>query len=401
MAISILMPALSPTMTSGNLVKWTKKIGDKVKPGEVIAEVETDKATMEVESVDEGILARIAVEGGTKAVSVNTVIGVLKEDGDSEEDLDALLVQNVTPVAAQVQEPPKAVAVEVKQPVEDKPARNRTLSSPISRRLAAEHGIDLANIAGSGPDGRVIKRDVLSLIDSRSQPRTQVKRVAHEAVPMSAMRSAIAKRLVEAKQAIPHFYLTTEVNVSNLLSLREEINKHLSGSNDKLTVNDMIVMAVAHALAVSPEVNVTFASDGLMHKHTNVDIAIAVSIDGGLITPIVQNADQKGILAISREIKALVARARSAALKPHEFQGGTIGISNLGMYGIKSFSAIINPPQSIALAIGGVFDQRMTITASYDHRVIDGAPAAQFLSRVKENIESPSWMIFKGQMGHE
>ena len=419
MPIKILMPALSPTMTEGNLVKWHKKEGDTVSSGDVVAEIETDKATMEVESADEGTLGRILIKEGTKAVKVNSVIGLLLEEGEDKAELDKVEIEDPAVQAPEKsEEEPKAEVAKTEPKVAPAPTPmpaaptpvvqtgKRVFASPLAKRLAREKGFDIGQIPGSGPNGRVVKKDVLSFtggsrsgVVSRMTPEQSVN-------PISTMREVIAKRLLESKQQVPHFYLSMDFNLDKLLEMRADVNSSASKENPefKISVNDLVTKAVAMSLQKHPSVNSAWNSDSII-QYNNVDISIAVAIPDGLITPIVKNADQKSIFDISREIKELVGKAKSSSLAPEEFQGGGITISNLGMYGINSFSGIINPPQSSILAIGAGIEKPvvsngkfksstvMTITMACDHRVIDGAVAALFLNTLKEYIEKPSRLL--------
>lgn len=399
MPIKILMPALSPTMTEGNLAKWLKKEGDKVKAGEVIAEIETDKATMEMEAVDEGILAKIIIASGSEGVAVGSLIAVILEDGETAEDLTkmdlSVSVIPSGPLAAEVKV--QAAVVEIKAP-----SSERVFASPLAKRIAAQNNINLANIAGSGPHGRIIKSDVLNA----SSNTRQVSRNLDEfkIVPYSNVRKIIAKRLLESKQTIPHFYLSIECRLDKLLEARAEMNA-LSDSY-KLSVNDFIIKASALAMKDVPAVNGSWSDDGMV-MYNNIDICVAVASPSGLVTPVLKNADFKNMPALSNEMKELAGRARENKLKPEEFQGGGFTISNLGMFGIKNFSAIINPPQSCILAVGEgskrvVVENDvmkiatiMDVTLSCDHRVVDGAVGAQFLAAFRSYIESPIKMMMK------
>lgn len=442
MPIEVLMPALSPTMTEGNLAKWLKKEGDKVEPGQVIAEIETDKATMEVESVDEGTLAKIVIAEGTKGVQVNALIAVLKEDGDADnaiEDIikthqekvantdkkasDADTKTNSSAPAPQAAAPvvmPLPTAAPAPMPVAAPIVPNQTIAmqnnnadikvSPIAKRLANENNIDLQAVPGSGPHGRIVKQDIEDFIKAGGAGAL-VRRNAQEAVaiPNDNIRQVIASRLTQAKQTIPHIYLTVECNLDALLACRQDVNAEAPKDTDgkpfyKLSVNDFVVRAVALALRKVPGVNASWSDEAII-QYNNVDVSVAVATDGGLITPIVRNADQKSPLALSTEIKELAGRARANKLKPEEFQGGGFTISNLGMYGIKQFNAIINPPQSCILAVGAG-EQRpivvngeleiatiMDCTLSCDHRTVDGALGAEFLAAFKHYIEHPAAML--------
>ena len=402
MPIEILMPALSPTMTEGNLAKWLKKEGDKIKPGDVIAEIETDKATMEVEAVDEGILAKILIASGSHNVPVNSLIALLLEEGEALE-----AIADYKPKAAINTKPPVAVAPIVQAPAPvafsaEHKSDVRVKVSPLAKRIAADKNIDLNRIAGTGPYGRIVKEDVLNAKTSRATGQLFRDAQEYKIIPNSNVRRVIAKRLVESKQTIPHFYLSIECNIDRLLNLREEIN--MDATDYKVSINDLVIKAVAMALAEVPEANATWTEEAIL-QYNNVDISVAVAIDGGLITPIIRNANQKSIIDISNEMKTLAKKARENALRPEEFQGGGFSISNLGMYGIKQFQAIVNPPQSCIMAVGTsnkravvVNDQIniatiMDISISCDHRVVDGTVGAKFLSSFKKFIEHPIKMI--------
>jgi pyruvate dehydrogenase E2 component (dihydrolipoamide acetyltransferase) len=417
MATNILMPALSPTMTEGNLARWLKQEGERIKAGDVIAEIETDKATMEVEAVDEGILGRILVPAGTQGVKVNDVIAVLVEAGE------AVPAAGVAPKAAAA---PAAAPAPVTAPVAAAPAPvaapasgDRVFASPLARRMAAQAGVDISKIAGSGPNGRIVKADVDAALSrgpapvaaaapaplvAAPRPVAPVAITApHTAVPNSSIRKVIARRLAESKATIPHFYVSTDVEIDALLKIRADLNARSPKDGPgayKLSVNDLVIKATAVTLRRFPNVNAMWTEDAILQLH-DVDISVAVSIPDGLITPIVKNADIKGLAAISNEMKDLAARAKAGKLKPEEFQGGGFSISNMGMYGVRDFAAIINPPQAGILAVSAG-EQRpvvkngalaiatvMTLTLSVDHRVIDGALAAEFLQALKRNIEDP------------
>jgi pyruvate dehydrogenase E2 component (dihydrolipoamide acetyltransferase) len=416
MATNILMPALSPTMTEGNLARWLKQEGERIKAGDVIAEIETDKATMEVEAVDEGILGRILVPAGTQGVKVNDVIAVLVEAGE------AVPAAGAAPKAS-----PAAAPAPVAAPVAAAPATiapvpasgDRVFASPLARRMAAQAGVDISKIAGSGPNGRIVKADVDAALSrgpapvaaaapaplvAAPRPAAPVAITApHTAVPNSSIRKVIARRLAESKATIPHFYVSTDVEIDALLKIRADLNARSPKDGPgayKLSVNDLVIKATAVTLRRFPNVNAMWTEDAILQLH-DVDISVAVSIPDGLITPIVRNADIKGLAAISTEMKDLAARAKTGKLKPEEFQGGGFSISNMGMYGVRDFAAIINPPQAGILAVSAG-EQRpvvkngalaiatvMTLTLSVDHRVIDGALAAEFLQALKRNIEDP------------
>jgi pyruvate dehydrogenase E2 component (dihydrolipoamide acetyltransferase) len=444
MSVNILMPALSPTMEKGNLAKWLKKEGDKVKPGDVIAEIETDKATMEYESIDEGTLAKIVVPEGTQDVPVNQLIAVLAEEG---EDVKAAVAsagkgapaaqpkpQAAAPtVPAQAQQPAPAPApspkTEARQVADG--GINRVFSSPLARRLAKDAGIDLARIQGSGPHGRVIARDVEAAksgkgivapvaapaagaapsiqAPSDEKIRALFEPGSYETVAHDNIRKVIARRLLEAKLTIPHFYLTLDCDIGKLLSAREEINAAAPKDKDgkpayKISVNDFIIKALALALQRVPDANVTW-TEGAMLKHKHSDIGVAVSIPGGLITPVVRHAEAKSLSVISNEMKDFAARARARKLKPEEYQGGSSAVSNLGMYGIKDFYAIINPPHATILSVGAGEERAvvrngkievahiMTVGLATDHRAVDGALGAQLCAAFKTLIENPVMMV--------
>jgi pyruvate dehydrogenase E2 component (dihydrolipoamide acetyltransferase) len=416
MAIEILMPALSPTMKEGNLAKWLKKEGDSVESGEVIAEIETDKAIMEVEAIDDGILAKIVVSEGTKNVKVNDLIAIIAEE---REDKDAAIAE-IESKKPQTPEPQKQEELK-EEPTKEKSEDialekssngKRIFASPLARRIAAQEKIDISKIEGSGPRGRIVKYDIesfLSQVNSSNISQTYVPQADKE-VPISGMRQVIADRLVESKQQIPHFYLDIECVVDKFLDFREDINSSApldeNGKPEfKISINDMLIKASALALNKNSKVNSAWFGDKII-QFGGVDISVAVAIEDGLMTPIVKNADRKNMIQISTEVKELVKKAQSQRLKPEEYQGGGFSISNLGMYSIKSFYAIINPPQSCILSVGNtrevpMFDksgnvvkrQVMNISLSCDHRVVDGATAAIFLNTLKEFIENPSLMI--------
>lgn len=439
MPIEILMPALSPTMTEGNLAKWVKNEGDSVAPGDVIAEIETDKATMEVEAVEEGTIGKIIVSEGSQSVQVNQVIALLLEEGEDTsavesyeikqpevaEDIteDAPANNNDTETAspaapkssanqaASFAPPPPAPSFNVGTSA--KPATSkggeRVKASPLAKRMAADSGIDLSGVMGTGPKGRIIKADVEDA--QRTGGGKRLMRHSEEvyAVPNNNMRKVIATRLLQSKQYVPHFYLNVDCELDALLSVRKDINDAASVDENgkpayKVSVNDLIIKAVGLGLKEVPEANASWTDEAIM-MYNNVDVSVAVAIDGGLVTPIVKNADQKDLPTISTEMKGLARRARDGKLSPEEYQGGGFSISNLGMYGIKQFNAIINPPQSCILAIGSG-EQRpvvkngalvpatvMSVTLSCDHRVVDGAVGAEFLGAFKRYIEKPVTML--------
>jgi pyruvate dehydrogenase E2 component (dihydrolipoamide acetyltransferase) len=452
MPVDILMPALSPTMEKGNLARWLKQEGDKVRPGDVIAEIETDKATMEYEAIDEGTLARILVPAGTQDVPVNQRIAVLAEEGEdvkaaaaAAQDAKATPAQKAAPAqspgqesaiaAARAPQPPApaAVSATATPPAarDTAGAPGRVLSSPLARRLAKEAGIELARIAGSGPHGRVIARDVAAakagkwLIGAAGAPavapvalpatpsdekvRALFEPGSYEVIPHDNIRKVIARRLSEAKLTIPHFYLTLDCAIGRLLAAREEINAAAPKDKDgkpayKLSVNDFVIKALALALQKVPDANVSW-TEAAMLRHRHSDIGVAVAIPGGLITPVVRKAELKSLSVISSEMKDYAARARVRKLKPEEYQGGSSAVSNLGMFGIKDFAAVINPPHATILAVGAgeeravvregkvAVEWMMSVTLSTDHRAVDGALGAQLLGAFKSLIESPVMMV--------
>ncbi len=443
MPIEILMPALSPTMTEGNLAKWNVKEGDKIKSGQVIAEIETDKATMEVEAVDEGVIGKIMIPAGTEAVKVNQLIALLLEEGEDKAVLEGYKPRHPVGGAAAAQDLAKAtqdpapalrasqddVKVGVSQVVSAAPMAatgtgGRVFASPLAKRIAANEGVQLQLVQGSGPHGRVVKEDVLKFVQSGGAAKGRVVRSAVEFTkqPNNNMRKVIARRLTESKQQVPHFYLTVECELDALMDVRKQINfdaesraasrssseavAHIKDKKPeyKLSVNDFIIKASALALKKVPAANASWTDEAIL-LYNNVDISVAVAIDGGLITPMVKNADQKTVVTISSEMKDLAARARQNKLAPEEFQGGGFSISNLGMYGIKHFAAIVNPPQGCILAVGAGEDRvvvkhgkmevknLMTVTLSVDHRVVDGAVGAEFLQAFKHYIESPALLL--------
>ncbi|MBZ9776592.1 pyruvate dehydrogenase complex dihydrolipoamide acetyltransferase [Mesorhizobium sp. CO1-1-8] len=455
MPINITMPALSPTMEEGNLSKWLVKEGDKVSPGDVIAEIETDKATMEVEAVDEGTVAKLVVPAGTEGVKVNALIAVLAAEG---EDAGAAAKSGggAPPKAeAPKAEAPKAEAAKAEAPkaepaaaaapnAEAAPAGNghaageRTFASPLARRIAKEAGVDVSGVTGTGPHGRVVKADVDAAIAGGGAkaapaakapagapaPAPAVKAMSddqvlklfeqgsYDLVPHDNMRKTIARRLVEAKTTIPHFYLTLDCELDALLALRTQINaaapvkKTDKGEAPayKLSVNDMVIKAMAMALKAVPDANASWTETAMV-KHKHADVGVAVSIPGGLITPIIRHADEKTLSTISNEMKDLASRARSRKLKPEEYQGGTTAVSNLGMFGIKDFAAVINPPHATILAVGAGEERAvvkngeikiatvMSVTLSTDHRAVDGALGAELLVAFKRLIENPMGML--------
>lgn len=417
MPIKILMPALSPTMTEGNLAKWLKKEGDKVKSGDVIAEVETDKATMEMEAADEGILAKIIIPAGAQNVPINSLIAVILEEGEEASALDAIvaevssvaqgsggtLAKNIKPEEIKKHE---VVVPDVKE-AQAGSISARIFASPLARRIAADKGIHLKNILGSGPHGRIIKADLAANASAAPRRQTSRNNIESTIVPHTNIRKIIARRLLESKQTVPHFYLSIECRLDKLLVLRAEMNNAAGDpSRYKLSVNDFIIKASALAMQEVPMSNASWSDEGMV-VYNNVDISVAVAGPNGLVTPIIKNADLKSLPELSSEMKKLAGRARENKLRPEEFQGGGFTISNLGMFGIKNFSAIINPPQSCILAVGegskrAVVDGNeikiatvMDVTLSCDHRVVDGAVGAQFLSKFKSYVESPVKMLMK------
>jgi pyruvate dehydrogenase E2 component (dihydrolipoamide acetyltransferase) len=428
MSINILMPALSPTMTEGKLAKWHVKVGDEVKSGQVICEIETDKATMEVEAVDEGKVGQIVVPEDTEGVKVNAVIAVLLEEGETEVKGGA-----APPPAPKAEAPkaeatpapaaaPKAAPTPAPQPVAAPtaaPSGQRIFASPLAKRIAAEKGIDLASLKGSGPNGRIVKADVEGAKPGAPAPAAAPKAAPKPAapaaqpiftapgdqrIPHTAVRKVIARRMLESKQTVPHFYLTVEFEIDALLAARAAINEVARKKDARVSVNDMVIKACAKALRDHPECNASWTEDEMI-QYGAVDIAVAVATDRGLITPIVRNADMKGVAQISIEMKDLAARAKTGKLKLEEFQGGGFTISNLGMFGVKEFAAIINPPQAMILAVGAgeervvvrkgemVIRNMMSCTLAVDHRVVDGAMGAQFLQTLRAYIEQPAAML--------
>ncbi len=428
MPIEILMPALSPTMKEGNLAKWVKKEGDRIKAGEVIAEIETDKATMEVEAVDEGILARILVKEGTENVAVNSAIALILEDGEDKKALDGYkgaVKAEEKPVKEPAKEEAKKteVAPQKSEPkAAEKPAAKSApagfaiedfldiKASPLAKRIAKENSLPLAQISGSGPHGRITKDDVLDFAVNGGGNTNTIRRNSQEftSVKNNNIRKVIAKRLLESKQQVPHFYLSCEFKIDKLLELRATLNKEGEDKDGKATykvsVNDLVIKATALALKKVPNANSSWTDEAIL-LYNNVDISVAVAIDGGLITPIIKNADQKSIVAISQEMKSLAKKAREGKLQPEEFQGGSFSISNLGMFGIDNFNAIVNPPQSCILAVGqGVakpivennqikIATTMNVTLSSDHRSVDGSVGAEFLKALRNCIENPVLML--------
>lgn len=435
MSKTIQMPALSPTMEEGTLAKWLVKEGDTVSSGDLLAEIETDKATMEFEAVDEGIVAKILVSEGSEGVKVGTVIAIIAEEGEdvaeaassAGEGTKASPAPKADPVPEKVEEAPapKADAVPEK-PAAAPSSGDRVKASPLARRLAEAKGIDLAGVKGTGTNGRIVKADIdgakpgaaptasapaaaaaAPAPAAASAPTTQAAQdfgIPHEVIKLNGMRKTIARRLTESKQQVPHIYLTVDIRIDKLLKLRGELNAGLESRKVKLSVNDLLIKALAVALVQVPECNVQFAGDQML-QFKRADISVAVSIPGGLITPIVTEADGKGVAAISTAMKDLASRAKEGKLKPEEYQGGTASLSNMGMFGIKQFEAVINPPQGMIMAIGAgekrpyIVDDAvqiatvMSATGSFDHRAIDGADGARLMQVFKELIENPMGLL--------
>ena len=437
MPIEILMPALSPTMEEGTLAKWLVKEGDTVSSGDIIAEIETDKATMEFEAVDEGTIGKIIVPEGSDGVKVNALIAVLLEDGEEASDavLSSALADDAGDKAAATAvsaEPATPTAEPSTAPAPAAPAASdgtRIFASPLARRIAADKGLDLSALKGSGPHGRIVKADVLAAGDAPAKPAPAAGPTVSGAtpapapsisadaiakiyadrefteIPLDGMRKTIAARLTEAKQTIPHFYLRRDIKIDNLLSFRGQLNKQLEARGVKLSVNDFIIKACALALQTVPAANAVWAGDRVLQL-TPSDVAVAVAIEGGLFTPVLKDAEQKSLSSLSAEMKDLATRARSKKLAPHEYQGGSFAISNLGMFGIDNFDAVINPPHGAILAVGAgvkkpVIDEEgqvsvatvMSVTLSVDHRVIDGALGAELLKAIIDNLENPMGML--------
>ena len=418
MPIKILMPALSPTMTEGTLAKWLVSEGDDVNSGDVIAEIETDKATMEIEAVEEGKVGKILVGEGTEGVKVNELIALLLEDGEDAGALEGIAAAAAVTPAPEPEAPaaPAAPVLVATAPTPAAPAAapgNRIFASPLARRMAQQAGLELSNVTGSGPNGRIVKRDIEAALASgppapaaapaaAPAPMPAGVEPAFDFEPASTMRKVIAQRLTESKQTVPHFYLTVDCEIDTLLALRKDLN---SRSDDyKISVNDLIIKASGVALRRVPAANASWSGDGIKRYHT-ADISVAVAIEGGLITPVVRDAGGKGLEAISSEMRDLAERARAGKLMPEEYQGGTFSISNLGMFGIKQFDAVINPPQGAILAVGAgeprpvvrngalAVATVMSVTLSVDHRVVDGSVGAEFLAAFKTLIEDPMTML--------
>lgn len=430
MAIPVLMPALSPTMEEGKLAKWLVKEGDSVQSGDIIAEIETDKATMEVEATDEGIIGKITIQDGTDNVKVGTQIAIILAEGETADAINAL---TSTPKTIPTAHNDGVVAVKsqsVTTPTLNHSQSDRIKASPLARRIAANENIDLAVVQGSGPHGRIVKSDIDNALKtgvSKSTQTTQKPQANtsnnamsddtimafynkddYEIVPVDGMRKIIAKRLLESKTTIPHFYLNADVNLDKLMELRKTLNDRSPTEGKgvyKLSVNDFIIKAMAIALQQIPNANVTWTENSGILRHKYSDVGVAVSVEGGLFTPVIRKAEQKSLLVISNEMKDLAKRARSKKLMPHEYQGGTTAISNLGMFDVKNFNAIINPPHASILAVGAgekrpiVKDNTLTIgtimcaTLSIDHRAVDGALGAELLKAFKNLIEDPIGLL--------
>jgi pyruvate dehydrogenase E2 component (dihydrolipoamide acetyltransferase) len=428
MPIEILMPALSPTMEEGTLAKWLVKEGDTVSSGDLLAEIETDKATMEFEAVDEGVVGKIMVAEGTEGVKVNAVIAVLLEDGESASDMTKAAAEApaAAPTTAPVAEAaaPAAVAPTPAPAATAAKDGNRVFASPLARRIAADKGVDLTTMTGSGPRGRIVKADVegasaTPAAVSAPAPATVAMPASASAdavakiyedreyteIPLNGMRKTIAARLTEAKQTVPHFYLRRDINLDALLSFRGELNKQLAARDVKLSINDFIIKACALALQSVPDANAVWAGDRVFNLKPS-DVAVAVAIEGGLFTPVLKDAEVKSLSTLSAEMKDLATRAKDRKLAPDEYQGGSFAISNLGMFGIDNFDAVINPPHGAILAVGAgkkkaivgpdgdlVVATVMSVTLSVDHRVIDGALGALLLNAIVDNLENPMGML--------
>lgn len=432
MPTEILMPALSPTMEEGTLAKWHVKEGDTVSSGDIMAEIETDKATMEFEAVDEGVIGKILIEEGSEGVKVNTAIAILLEDGETADDISSAPAPSAAPAPDET--PSEAPVAAPSQPAAPAATQakdgTRVFASPLARRIAADNGVDLNTVKGSGPHGRIIKADVegLSATSAPAAASTKADSAApskpaiatgptadavmamyegreYEEISLNGMRKTIAARLTEAKQSIPHFYLRRDIELDALLRFRGDLNKQLEGRGVKLSVNDFIIKACALALQTVPDANAVWAGDRML-KLKPSDVAVAVAIEGGLFTPVLKDAEMKSLSALSAEMKDLAGRARDRKLAPHEYQGGSFAISNLGMFGVDNFDAVINPPHGAILAVGAGSKKPvvgkdgelsiatvMSVTLSVDHRVIDGALGAQLLQAIKENLENPMTML--------
>ncbi len=428
MPTEILMPALSPTMEEGTLAKWLVKEGDTVSSGDLLAEIETDKATMEFEAVDEGVIGKILIAEGTEGVKVNTPIAVILEDGESAADIGAASTPAAAAAPAAKAEAPAGAAAPAPAAPKGGDGK-RVFATPLARRIAADKGLDLANVKGSGPHGRIVKADVeaaqpgQTAASAAPAPATAAKGAAmasgpstdqvlkmyegraFEEVKLNGMRKTVAARLTEAKQSVPHFYLRRDIQLDALLKFRSQLNKQLESKGVKLSVNDFIIKACALALQSVPDANAVWAGDRTL-KFSASDVAVAVAVDGGLFTPVLQDAEKKSLSALSAQMKDLAGRARDGKLAPHEYVGGSFAISNLGMFGIDNFDAIINPPHGAILAVGAGIKKPvvgtdgelavatvMSTTLSVDHRVIDGALGANLLNAIKENLENPMMML--------
>ena len=431
MPTEILMPALSPTMEEGTLAKWLVKEGDPVRSGDVIAEIETDKATMEFEAVDEGTIGKILIPEGTANVAVNSAIAVLLDEGESADDIAASVATAPQAQATAAAEAAPAGGPEKAAPPTPVKNGDRIFATPLARRIAADKGLDLSQITGSGPRGRIVKADVEALSATPAKPAAQATPAPATApgpqtapapvsadaiarmyegrtyteVPLDGMRKTIAARLTEAKQTIPHFYLRREIRLDALLAFRSQLNTQLEQRGVKLSINDFIIKACALALQQVPAANAVWAGDRILQL-TPSDVAVAVAIEGGLFTPVLKDADTKTLSALSAEMKDLATRARNRKLAPHEYQGGSFAISNLGMMGIENFDAVINPPHGAILAVGSGVKKpvvgrdnqievttMMSVTLSVDHRVIDGALGAELLGAIVDNLENPMVML--------
>ena len=428
MPTEILMPALSPTMEEGTLSKWHVKEGDTVSSGDILAEIETDKATMEFEAIDEGVIGKIMIAEGTEGVKVNAVIAVLLEDGETAADIGTTSAAGPAAQPAAAAEAAPAGSPETAAPAPAAPVKDgtRVFATPLARRIAADKGLDITSVAGSGPHGRIVKADVenaqagavaaqvasapVSAAAAPTGPSTDavLKTYAnrpHQEIKLDGMRKIIASRLTEAKQTVPHFYLRRDIHLDALLEFRSQLNKQLEPRGIKLSVNDFIIKACGLALQQVPEANAVWAGDRTLQFEKS-DVAVAVAIEGGLFTPVLQDAESKSLSALSAEMKDLAARARDRKLAPHEYNGGSFAISNLGMFGIDNFDAIINPPHAAILAVGAgtkkpivgadgelTVGTVMSTTLSVDHRVIDGALGANLLNAIKGNLENPMMML--------
>ena len=434
MSIAIKMPALSPTMEEGTLAKWLVKVGDEVRSGDIMAEIETDKATMEFEAVDEGVIADIAVPEGSEGVKVGTVIATLAEEGEdpasvkpasggakaagSSGEAAAPAKTDEASASAGAQSAPSSAPAPAPAPSQAKadPSGDRVIASPLAKRIASEKGIDLSTVQGSGPNGRIVKADVEGAQPGAAAPAKAATPAAaapapaqdfgipHEEEKLSGMQKTIARRLTESKQTIPHFYVTVDVRLDALLKLRAELNSALESRGVKLSVNDLMIKALAQSLLQIPACNVQYTGESLL-RFSRADISVAVAIPGGLITPIIVDAGTKSLSTIATEMKDLAERAREGKLAPHEYQGGTASISNMGMYGVKQFDAVINPPQAMIMAIGSgekrpyVIDDSLQIatvmsaTGSFDHRAMNGTDGAELMKVFKELCEKPLGLV--------